>query len=267
MAGSRGDFSQVVSHLGSDPGHWLIGLDFDGTLAPIVPRPEDARLDSALAPLLARLQGAVGCVAVISGRPRQFLQEQTPGLVNIGSYGLELPEDLFRKCSPERFEPRRAQAALARARALLEPVLPAGARLEIKPFGLVLHYRGAADGFDEAAAANLIAGIAEECGLALVPGRRVMELKPHDAVDKGWALALLAARVEASAVVFCGDDLGDIPAWRATRQLGQRIPALAVGIASPELAVNALTGCDLVLSDRSLLPPFLEALIEAATPA
>jgi len=245
----------------------LIGLDFDGTLAAIVPRPEDARLDPSLDPLLARLRAAVGCVAVISGRPRGFLEEQAPGLVTIGSYGLELPEELFRRGAPERFDAPMARAMLERARESLQPRLPPGARLEIKPFGVVLHYRGAEAGFDEAAAADLMARIAQECGLALVPGRRVLELKPQEAVDKGWALALLAARFEASAVVFCGDDRGDIPAWRATRQLGRRIPSLAVGIASAELAGTALHDCDLVLDDRSLLAPFLEALVEAATAA
>jgi trehalose 6-phosphate phosphatase len=95
-------------------------------------------------------------------------------------------------------------------------------------------------------------------------GRRVLELKPREAADKGWALALAAARLQPSAVIFVGDDLGDVPAWEACRQLGQRIPSLAVAISSPELPRGALASCDLVLSDRGLLGAFLEAVADAA---
>lgn len=207
----------------------------------------------------------MGCLAVISGRPRNFLEAHLSGLVIVGSYGLELPRELFSKGTPDRFDPALTQSRLAAARVALEPALPAGARLEVKPFGLVLHHRGAGPGFDEAAAMKLMSRIAAEHDLELEPGRMVLELKPQGSVDKGWVLALLAARLAASSVVFVGDDLGDVPAWEAAHQLAERIPALAVGIASAELPKEALDTCDVVLSDRGLLAPFLEALIEAGT--
>ena len=264
---ASGDFSQAIARLVGSSARWLIALDFDGTLAPIVERPEDARLEPQLAPLLTRLQEVAGSVAVISGRPRAFLETQLPpGVVIVGSYGLELPSDLSHRGKPERFDATAAKARLLAAQEELEPRLPAGSRLEAKPFGLVLHYRGAGAGFNEAAASSLVSELAARHGLEMVAGRLVLELKPQDTVDKGWALALLAARLEASAVVFVGDDLGDVPAWEATHQLGQRVPALAVGIASSELPADALDQCDLVLTDRSLLAPFLEGLIEAAGP-
>ena len=257
-----GDLSAAISRLGPDRARWLIALDFDGTLAPIVPRPEDARLDPALAPLLARLSATVGCVAVISGRPREFLEAQVGSIVPItlGSYGLEMPPELSRSGSPARFDPDAAADHLRSARTTLERLLPAGGRLEVKPFGLVLHHRGAGPEFDEAGATKLMSRVAADNDLDLVPGRMVLELKPHHAVDKGWALGMLAARVEASAIVYVGDDLGDVPAWEATRQLGERIPTLAVGIASDELPAEALANCDLVLPDRGGLAALLTAL-------
>jgi trehalose 6-phosphate phosphatase len=260
-----GDFSEAISRLRDDPAHWLIAFDFDGTLSPIVARPEDARLDPRLAPTLGQLREAVGWLAVISGRPRDFLLREAPGLLAIGSYGLELPEELSYSGLPERFDAAVARGRLEAAAGELEGRLPAGARLERKPFGLAVHYRGAGTGLDAAALTREVAEVASRRQLELLSGRMVLELKPHEAVDKGWALGLLAARLEARAVVFCGDDMGDLPAWQATRQLGTRIPTLAVGIASAELPRSALDECDLVLSDRSQLSPFLSALLTAAS--
>jgi len=264
LSGGDGDFAPAVATLGADPGRWLVALDFDGTLAPIVADPETARLEPALSPLLARLSASVGAVAVISGRPRSFLERQLPGVLTLGSYGLELPPGWGNDDSPEAPDTVATAAGLGAARADLEPVLPPGARLEVKPFGLVMHYRGAGSAFDVAAATRLMEAVAERHHLQLLPGRMVLELKPGVAVDKGWALEHLASRVSASAVVFVGDDLGDIPAWEAARRLGQRIPALAVGIASPELPSAALQTCHLVLPDRSRLGELLRTLAARA---
>ena len=231
-------------------------------------RPEDARLDPELQPVLGRLEAAVGMVAVISGRDREFLQDRVQrhvaGVVTIGSYGLEMPPELSRTGLPARFPAQQVRARLEIARRELEASLVAGSRLEVKPWGLALHYRGAGPGFDDAAARTLAEGVAERHDLVVQLGRLVVELKPRDAVDKGWALAMVAAHFQPSAVVFVGDDLGDVPAWDATRQLGERIPSLAVAIASPELPRGALASCNLVLSDRALLAQFLDQLADEA---
>lgn len=227
-------------------------------------RPEDARLDPVIEPLLPRLKDAVGWLVVISGRDRMFLEDRVKGLLTIGSYGLELPKELAAPGLPGTFPAALVRGRLELARAELEAALVPGSRLEVKPWGLALHYRGAGPGFDEPAARRLAENVAERNELVVQPGRLVMELKPREGVDKGWALALTAARLQPSAVVFIGDDLGDVPAWEATRQLGERIPSLAVAIASPELPRGALASCDLVLSDRALLAQFLQALLGRA---
>lgn len=221
-------------------------------------------MDPAIEPVLPRLKDAVGWVVVISGRDRDFLQDRVKGLMTIGSYGLELPPELSTSGLPGAFPADRVRGRLELAREELEAALVPGSRLEVKPWGLAIHYRGAGPGFDEAGARQLAEVVAERHELIVQPGRRVVELKPREAVDKGWALALVAARVHPSAVVFVGDDLGDVPAWEATRQLGERIPSLAVAIASPELPRGVLASCDLVLSDRALLQQFLVDLLTAA---
>jgi trehalose 6-phosphate phosphatase len=241
----------------------LIAFDFDGTLSPIVPRPEDAALDPALSSLLRRLDPAVGWLAVISGRSRDFLSAHLKGMLMLGSYGLELPPELSATGFPAGFDGDRVRAELAAAGGELEAAVGRhpGSRLEVKPWGLALHYRGAGTDFDKARAAALAADVAERHGLKVQPGRLVLELKPREVVDKGWAMRLLAECLDPSAVFFAGDDLGDGPAWEAVRAMP--IPGLAVGIASPELPQDALAACNVVLKGREDLASLISALIEA----
>ncbi|MDQ6747835.1 MAG: trehalose-phosphatase [Candidatus Dormibacteraeota bacterium] len=248
----------------TDPARWLVAFDFDGTLAAIVDRPEDARLDPALATLLSRLAAAVGWVAVISGRNREFLADRVSGVLALGSYGLELPPEISSTGFPDGFRPAEARNRLAAARDELEarmPTLP-GSRLEVKAWGLALHYRGAGADFDSTTTHQAADEVARRHGLKVQRGRLVIELKPAETVDKGWALRRLSRDLSPSAVVFAGDDLGDRPAWEAAGDLG--VPALAVGIASAELPPGALHSCNLVLDRREELVPLIEAITRAA---
>ncbi|MEU0486839.1 trehalose-phosphatase, partial [Streptosporangium sp. NPDC006013] len=78
----------------ADPGGAVIGLDFDGTLSPIVSDPAEARIHPGGPEVLARLGGLVGAVVVVTGRPAATAVEYgslagVPGLVVLGHYGLE----------------------------------------------------------------------------------------------------------------------------------------------------------------------------------
>jgi trehalose-phosphatase len=182
----------------------------------------------------------------------------------LGSYGVELPPELSPTGFPEGFPAGAVRARLGAARQDLEGAISrfAGSRLEVKPWGLALHYRGAGPRFDEAAATSLAESVAAAHGLKVQRGRLVLELKPREAVDKGWAMRRLVEVLAPSAVVFVGDDLGDKAAWEATRDID--LPGLAVGIASPELPSDALAACNLVLPGREALAPFMKALVQAA---
>jgi trehalose-phosphatase len=217
-----------------------------------------------MAPLLPRLAAAVGWVAVISGRNREFLADRISGVLALGSYGLELPTELSPTGLPEGFPAADVRRRLGEARDELElriAELP-GTRLEVKPWGVALHFRGAGPDFEEAHAQRIAAEVALRHGLVVQEGRLVDDLKPREAVDKGWALRLLVERLQPSAVVFVGDDLGDRPAWEAARDLD--LPSLAVGIASTELPPSALQACNLVLEKRSELVELVTALTAAA---
>jgi trehalose 6-phosphate phosphatase len=222
----------------ADPRRALIGTDFDGTLSPIVPDPQDARAHPEAVPVLAALAKAVGTLAVITGRPAAEAValggfDAVPGLVVLGHYGGERWQDGELTVPP-------ASPAIQAARAALPGVLagaaaPAGTRVEDKEYALAVHTRRTPD---PEAALRLLRGplgdLADRLGLTIEPGRLVLELRPPG-VDKGSALTGLVRERAARSVLFCGDDLGDLPAFAAVRELrGQGVPGCAVASASAE---------------------------------
>ena len=206
----------------ADPRRALIAADFDGTLAPIVADPRAARAHPGAVPVLARLAEAVGTLAVITGRPaREAVAygglDAVPGLIVLGQYGGERWQDgtLTGAEPPPSVEAaRRALPGVLREAGAAE-----GTWLEDKGGGLAVHTRRAAD--PEGAVRTLrgpLGELAARLGLAAESGRMVIELRPPG-VDKGTALTQLAAERAARSVLYCGDDLGDLPAFAAVRAL------------------------------------------------
>jgi trehalose 6-phosphate phosphatase len=222
----------------ADPGHALIAADFDGTLSPIVDRPGDARAHPGAVAVLTALAKTAGTLAIITGRPpaaavRLGGLDAVPGLIVLGHYGWQRWQD-GRLTAPE------APAGVAAARAALPGLLrEAGAAdgtwVEDKEYALAVHTRRAAD--PRAALDRLRDPLTELAGrldLTAEPGRLVIELRPPG-VDKGAALTRLAAERAARSVLFCGDDLGDLPAFAAVRALrADGTPGCSVASASPE---------------------------------
>jgi trehalose 6-phosphate phosphatase len=245
-----------------------LAFDFDGTLSEIVPHPEDAILDPALAPSLERLAEMAGYLAVISARDRTTLASLVPAyLLTLGSYGLELPESISASGYPDGFDPVAARDSLDAVEHDLEVVVAGwpGARLERKTWGIAVHFRGGAEAdYADPATFAEIQGLAERHGCRAVKGRLVVEVEPPGAVDKGWAVRHLAGALGPSGVVFTGDDLGDVPAWRAVTDLGATMPAVAVGIRSAETPASELQACDVVLESRGELSGLVDRLLEMA---
>ncbi|HEY3978676.1 MAG TPA: trehalose-phosphatase [Streptosporangiaceae bacterium] len=255
-----------LAALRADPGRSLIGLDFDGTLAPIVPDPAAARALPAARAALRRLGGRVGTLAVITGRPAAEAVEyaglaDVPGIIVLGHYGRQ-------RWADGRLTAPPPPAGLADARARLPGLLaaagaPDGTRVEDKGDALAVHTRQAAD--PPAALALLrgpLAELAAQTGLVTEPGRLVIELRPTGA-DKGRALRELAAERPPSAVLFCGDDLGDRPAFAAVAELrAEGIPGLAVCSGSAEVTELAAEA-DLVVDG----PPAVAALLDGLAAA
>jgi trehalose 6-phosphate phosphatase len=253
----------------ADPAHALIGSDFDGTLSPIVSDPAAAYAHPGAIAALRRLAGAVGTLAVITGRPVAQAVElgdlaSVPGLIVLGHYGWERWEG-GRVVAPA------APPGVAAVRRDLPGVLaaagaPEGTRIEDKGHALAVHTRGTAD--PDAALARLrgpLLALAEQAGLTVEPGRQVIELRPPG-MDKGVALRDLSEERAARSVMFCGDDLGDLAAFAAVRALrADGVPGLNVLSAAPESEVPG-EEADLPLDGPDGIAAFLTLLADALPP-
>jgi trehalose 6-phosphate phosphatase len=253
-----------------DPGRALVALDFDGTLSPIVADPAQARAHPGAVPALRQVAAVVGTLAVITGRPAASAVdlggfEAVPGLIVLGHYGLERWADGTLDSPPSL---PGVEAARARLPGLLAQAgAPDGTRIEDKGHAVAVHTRQAAD--PQAALDRLrdpLAGLAAQYGLAVEPGRMVIELRPQG-MDKGQALRTLVQQRKPSAVMFCGDDLGDVAAFDAVRELRREgVPGLTVFSGSAEVTALAQPA-DLVVAGPAGVVALLGALASAVTGA
>jgi trehalose 6-phosphate phosphatase len=194
-------------------------LDYDGTLTPIVKRPEDAILGEDMRAILRTL-GSHCTVAVVSGRDRAGV-EQLVGLDNLiyaGSHGFDIsgPRGL-------RFEHeggRQTLPDLDHAETELRERLQVvkGVQVERKRFAIAVHYRNAADDdlpFIQKTAREVSQGYE---GLKTSPGKKIIELKPNLEWDKGkallWLLDRLGLKETQVLPLYLGDDLTDEDALR-----------------------------------------------------
>jgi trehalose 6-phosphate phosphatase len=247
------------------PASALIGSDFDGTLAPIVPEPGAAYAHPGAIAALRRLAGPVGTVAVITGRPVEEAVRlgglaDVPGIIVLGHYGWERWEN--GQVSAPAPPPGVAAVRRDLPGVLESAVAPEGTRIEDKGYALAVHTRRTAD--PGAALERLrgpLAALAADTGLTLEPGRMVIELRPPG-MDKGAALTGLLAERDARSVMFCGDDLGDLPAFAAIRALrAAGTPGLSVCSASPESALPQ-KDADLVVDGPDGVAALLTAIAD-----
>jgi trehalose 6-phosphate phosphatase len=247
----------------TSPRRALVATDFDGTLAPIVTDPRAARPYPGGVPALRRLARAVGTLAVITGRPAAEAVangglDAVPGLIVLGNYGWE------RWQNGELTGPDSLPAVQAARQVMPDVLSQAGAAdgtwVEDKGHALAVHTRRTAD--PESALRRLrgpLDDLAARLGLAAEPGRMVIELRPPG-MDKGVALTGLVAERAADPVMFCGDDLGDLPAFAAVRALrAEGIRGCSVASASAESPAVA-AAADLVVEGPEGLVALLAAI-------
>lgn len=212
-------------------GRLLVALDFDGTLAPIVPSPDEAALpEAARAALVSLARRADTDLAVISGRGLEDLRRRVgiPEIYYAGNHGLEIEgpgvQEVHRRAAEAR--PRIA-ACDARLRTLLRGEV--GVLIEDKGLTLSIHYRQAQDPGAVDRVRDAIRGCAELLdGLRLTEGKKVFELRPDVDWDKGRATNFLLQILDAAAAlaipsIFIGDDRTDEDAFRAIRDRGDGI--------------------------------------------
>jgi trehalose 6-phosphate phosphatase len=248
------------------PGRALVALDYDGTLSPIVPDPRRAFPADGALDVLRRLAGAVGTLAIVTGRPAAEVVElggldAVPGLLVAGQYGAERWQD----GTLELPDPPPGVATVRDALPGLLAQLGAdpGVWVEDKRLALAVHTRRAADPDGALAALDApLRRVAEDNGLEPHPGRLVLELRPPG-FDKGAALRRLVEAAAPAAVLFGGDDVGDLPAFALVEALrANGLPGVTVAAASAE-ATAVAARADLAVDGPAGMVALLGSLVPA----
>jgi trehalose 6-phosphate phosphatase len=259
---------QGLGALLAEPAAALLAVDFDGTLAPIVEDPAQARPAPGAVEALARLAPRLAAVAIVTGRPAATAVEyggfaDVPGLerlVVLGHYGLER----WDAATGQATAPDAGPAVKAARSELTDVLQPTGVAdqvwVEDKGASFAVHTRRSKDPAAALAAIqDPVAQLAERHGLRVESGRYVLELRPPG-TDKGAALAGAAAAYDARCVVFAGDDLGDLAAYDAVDELrAAGTPGLLIFSGSTETTELA-DRADLVLDGPPGVVAFLTAL-------
>ena len=222
----------LLERLAARPGEAGLFLDFDGVLAPIVERPEDAAPPPETRAQLERLVGRYALVAVVSGRAGEDVRARlgVDGVVCVGSHGLEL--------EPQAERWRRTLAAFA-----------AGAPwpqedVELKGPAVAFHFRGRTDEREAVRELDEIAEAAACQGLTARYGRKVLEVLPPVAANKGTAVRRLLEERGLRRALAAGDDTTDLDSFDALDGLDL---AVRVAVASEEGPDALLEAADLVV--------------------
>jgi trehalose 6-phosphate phosphatase len=213
----------LLERITTAPGEVGIFLDFDGVLAPIVARPEDAYPPEEARTELARLAGRYALVGVISGRAGDDVRARVgvDGIVYVGAHGLELDPD--------------AERWRGRIRDFTSSVPWAKQRTEMKGLTVAFHFR---DVVDERAAVRELESVAARAtdeGFVARFGRKVLEVLPPIGSNKGTAVRHLLDGAGLHRALVAGDDTTDIDAFRAVDGMDHAVRVAVMSGESPEL--------------------------------
>lgn len=231
-----------LAALAAEPRLAALVLDVDGTLAPIVDRPEDAAVPPATRAELERLRRRYALVACVSGRSGDDARRivGVDGLEYVGSHGLEL--------APE------AAAWAGRLSAFAATV---DWPVEDKGVTVSFHWRTAADQDAAERFLHEVAGRARAEGFDARFGRKVLELRPPVDADKGTAVRGLVSAHGLRRALYAGDDTTDVDAFRAVHELELGV---AVAVRSAELPGPVEANADILVDGTAGMLDLLSSL-------
>jgi trehalose 6-phosphate phosphatase len=219
-------------------------LDVDGTLAPIVARPELAEVPRSTRAELSRLAGRYLLVACVSGRSGVDAQRLVgvEGIRYVGNHGLELDP--------------RAENLAGRIASFRKSV---GREVEDKGLTLSYHFREARNEPEARKELEAVAQRARGEGLVARWGRKVLEIRPKIDADKGTAVRALLGESGAARALYAGDDTTDLDAFNALATSGLE-HFVRVAVASDEAPPGLLEAADLVVDGPDELAKLLARL-------
>jgi trehalose 6-phosphate phosphatase len=236
------DTANPITRLAARPEAAGVLLDVDGTLAPIVARPEDAAVPEETRAVLRRLERHYALVACVSGRTEEDARRVVGvgELVYVGEHGMGL--DLRAKEWGDELD---------------QVVATSGWQPERKKFSAAFHYRTAPD---EAAAIESLENVerrARALGLRTRWGRKVLEVLPPVEADKGTAVRTLLAERGLGRALYAGDDATDLEAFRGLDDLEL---AVRVAVVSPEGPRELRRAADVIVDGTAALVDLLRHL-------
>ncbi len=239
-------------------GGMLLALDFDGTLAPIVPVPDEATLLPGARTAIRRLLGRGDTiVAVVSGRGLGDARGRVgfDEVYYAGNHGLEIEGPGVQRTHPEALA---TTAAVAQCRTLLDTEFrnEPDVLVEDKHLSLSVHFRLVRDGMREH---DIRRRVERCCGgrgeLRLTDGKKVVEVRPDVDWDKGRATSFLVDTLLGdngdAPVIYIGDDRTDEDAFAALRGRGAGVLVACVPVATSAAVAYLRTPDEVVtLLDR-----------------
>ncbi|MCW2492764.1 MAG: trehalose-6-phosphatase [Frankiales bacterium] len=251
----------LAEQLATDPSSVLLALDFDGTLSPIVDDPERARAVPAAIEALVDLADRGARIAIVTGRDAATVVElggleRIRGVLVSGLHGAETWHE-------GRFRTRDEPAGISALREALPPLLERvdpGVWLEDKRLSLVVHTRRATH--PEQSLEMLrepVTALAAEHDLDVVGGKFVLEIRIPGLSKADAVSSLLNEHTRAA--LFCGDDLGDLPAFEAIRSWAADSGHTGITIAVGEVP-QVSTAADLQVDSPEELAELLSELAD-----
>jgi trehalose 6-phosphate phosphatase len=259
---------EFLAPLRRDPDRSAILTDVDGTIAPIVTDPSEAGVPEPTRELLRVLAVRYALVGCLSGR-RALDARRLVGLDELaysGNHGFELllPGESEVRPDPS-LDGHEADAPRFVDRLNRADLEAAGIRIEDKGAIVALHWRGAPNETEAESLASEIASGAEWEGLVPHRGRKVLEIRPNVAINKGIAVAALIAARPIEHALYGGDDRTDVDAFAALQTLHddrKLTTAVCVAVASDESPPEVSEAADLTVPGPEGFVRVLETLAE-----
>jgi trehalose 6-phosphate phosphatase len=258
---------EALEPLRSEPSRSAILLDIDGTLAPIVRHAADAHVPQATRTLLIEIAKRYRVVGCVSGRrassARQIVAIGT--IAYVGNHGGELlrPGATSAEVDPQLREWTERVRDFA-ARVYTAEHQRIRVRSEDKDSIAAFHWRGAPDEAAAYEAVRQIATQAEEEGLQVHWGRKVLDVRPPVLLNKGIGIHALLGSGVVEAALYVGDDTTDLDAFRGLRELlaaGTLAHAVCVAVSSDEVPAELEREADVTVDGPAGVRGLLEALL------